>query len=56
MEDLDSGAGLLYYHHHLLVGVRSYQGTGVHLTDEESFVLLLSLLGLFKGVENLVEC
>jgi hypothetical protein len=55
MEHLYSGSGLLYYHHHLLIGVGSDERPGVHLTDQETFVLLLNLLRLFKGVENLIE-
>ncbi len=55
MEHLNSGPGLLHYHHHLLIGVRSDQRSGVYLTDEETFVLLLSLLGLFESADNLVE-
>jgi hypothetical protein len=55
MEHLDSGSGLLHDYHHLLIGIRSDERSGVYLTDEETFVLLLSLLGLFESADNLVE-
>ena len=55
VEHLNSGPGLFHYHHHLLIGVRSDQRSRVYLADEETFVLLLSLLGLFESADNLVE-
>jgi len=55
MEHLDSGSGLLHNYHHLLIGIRSNERSGVYFTDEESFVLLLNLLGLFESADNLIE-
>lgn len=55
MEHLDSGSGLLHKYHHLLIGIRSDERSGVYLTDEESFVLLLNMLGLFESADNLIE-
>ena len=44
MEYLDPGPGLLDNHHHLLIGVRLDERSGVHLANEESFVLRRNLL------------
>ncbi len=55
MEHLDSGSGLLHNYHHLLIWIRSNERSGVYLTDEESLVLLLNLLGLFESADNLIE-